>query len=307
MLRRFDLRIYCGGWRHPKGWVFMSDIRNRIKEKGRSVLAGNWLKAGVVLLIIGSLEIGISLLQSAYEDALHLPDDLYPFTGAVAVSLAVSLVFQVISFVFTTPLKLGQTEWYFRLTGRQSVGIDSVFAWFGSIRLFIKSLLLSLNIWLRMLLWFIFLQLFPSALVYCSYLAANKSKSSEAVLMTASSLMFLGLILLLAGSLLYYFIYTRYFLAPYLLVKDNSRRINDCVRESLKLTHGHRSEIFTFWLSFLGWFFLCVFIFPILFVLPYFFSSSAVFAKYLIFQNQPDFSADTMEFNSEDHREEPPV
>lgn len=283
----------------------MSEMRTRIKEKGRTILTGNWIRAGIILLIIGLLEIVISALQSAYLNAFNLPNDLYPFTMPAVISLVVSLGFQAISFVFSTPLKIGQTEWYWKLDGKSRRGIDGVFAWFGSLHLFIKSLLININIWLRMLAWRILLLLVPSALVYGSYLAFTNNQKNETIVMFASSLMFLGMILLIAGTLFYLFLYTRYFLAPYLLVEDNSRRINDCVKDSIRFTHGHRSEIFTFWFSFLGWLIPCIFILPIFFVLPYFYSSSAVFAKYLLFQSRSDVSSDTIVFDRNDDEERP--
>ncbi len=63
-----------------------------------------------------------------------------------------------------------------------------------------------------------------------------------------------SLLLIVPGIIAAY----RYSMADYLLVTRPELGILDCIRESKRLTKGHKMELFKLDLSFLGWFFLCI-------------------------------------------------
>lgn len=259
------------------------------------ILEKNWLKAIVIFLIIVFLSIAISSLETAYQKALNFPET-FDFENKTIPQLEaalpyflkttflLSVIFTLISFVLTTPLSLGQTEWYWRLTKQKPQGVEGIFAWFGSIRLFAKSLWLRINIMLRLLPWFLLTVGIPYCLLFVSMLLTD-AKSSFIVEFAVLFLIF-AQILLIGGLLLFLYIATRYFLAPYLLVEDNSRKVNRCVKDSVKYTNGQRGDIYAFWFSFAGWFILCLFVLPILYVLPYFNAASAIYAKFIIYSER---------------------
>lgn len=62
-----------------------------------------------------------------------------------------------------------------------------------------------------------------------------------------------------------------YSMAPYILARDKGKPAMECIRESKAMTEGHKAEIFTLCLSFLGWILLCLVTFGIaaIWVLPY--------------------------------------
>lgn len=61
-----------------------------------------------------------------------------------------------------------------------------------------------------------------------------------------------SLLLIVPGIIAAY----RYSMANYLLITRPELGIMDCIRESKRLTQGHKAELFTLDLSFLGWFLL---------------------------------------------------
>ena len=63
-----------------------------------------------------------------------------------------------------------------------------------------------------------------------------------------------SLLLIVPGIIAAY----RYSMAQYLLITRPELGILDCLRESKRLTEGHKGELFMLDLSFLGWFLLCL-------------------------------------------------
>lgn len=61
----------------------------------------------------------------------------------------------------------------------------------------------------------------------------------------------------------------RYSMAIFVLLDDPSKSVMDCIRESKRLTMGHKGELFVLDLSFLGWELLSVIPFVPLFTMPY--------------------------------------
>lgn len=49
-----------------------------------------------------------------------------------------------------------------------------------------------------------------------------------------------------------------YSMAPYILARDKGKSVKECLRESQAMTEGHKAELFTLYISFLGWILLCV-------------------------------------------------
>ena len=273
----------------------MTETRIRVKQNARLILKNNWSKAIMILLIINLLAIAISALEYAYSNAFQIKS-VYDFQNLsvtlneVYISTGVTFVFTILTLLLTTPLKLGQAEWYWKLTERKPQGVEGIFEWFGSLRLYAKSLWLNIYIGIRALPWVLLTIGIPLSIIYGSLYVFTSNPKNTQIDLLCSLLMILGFGLLICGIILYFFIMTRYFLANYLLVEDNKRKVTECVRNSIKYSKGKRSEIFIFQLSFIAWGFLCIvgiFILVgtplLLFVMPYYYSSCAVYAKYIIF------------------------
>jgi uncharacterized membrane protein len=288
----------------------MTETRIRVKQNARLILKNNWFKAIMILIIINLLAIAINTLYFAYCSAFQItPINKYLNASyslnEIFISTIVTAIFALLTILLTTPLSLGQAEWYWKLTERKPQGVEGIFEWFGSLRLYAKSIWLNLYIGIRALPWALLTLGIPFCIIYASFYLFESNPKNTQIALLCSLLMIFGFGLLLCGIILYFFIMTRYFLAKYLLVEDNKRKVTECVRNSIKYSKGKRGEIFIFQLSFIGWLLLSsisYLVFIGLFVLPYYYSSCAVYAKYLIFSArvpQGDIGSNTIEFNKQ--------
>lgn len=274
----------------------MANLRVISKSSGLKALNGSWFKAFAIVLIIGLLNFGISKLEDAYRNVFAIPQ--LNDNGMINLSIysfAISIVFTLIAFLVITPLMLGMTEWFWRLTAGEKPEVGDIFAWFGSAKLYVKSIILRINVGVRALLWFLLTCSIPLALIiaagyYVKDIDVTKittfSMTDIQNLFISGVLMLLGIMLLICGLILFLFLISRYFLAAFLVVEDGERKISDAVRMSIKFTKSYRWEITKFLLSFTGWFITCVAIIPYFYVVPYFYSSFAIFSKHIIYEQR---------------------
>ncbi|MFT9078258.1 DUF975 family protein [Ethanoligenens sp.] len=283
----------------------MSRIRFQSKLNGRRMLTGNWMRAIIITFLLLLLLGGVTLLEQSVRKVVNVPETVGSgvdtFVNTSPVSMLISGIFVVVLFLFTAPLKNGQAEWYWKLVDRKETPIGDVFGWYGSFRLYGKSILLGLHILWRMVLWAIPVYAAPGALLTIYALLLGGADT-----LLANLLLVLGLVLFVFASLVIVAVSLRYFPARYLLVEDSKRTANDCVRTAARYSKGFRWEIIKFQLSFLLWWLLCYLIFPAFYVMPYYNASSAVFARHIIFtqrakerQHSPAQSADTPSAPSE--------
>lgn len=268
------------------GLMVLSRIRFQAKESGRALLKGNWLRAMGIVLIVFLLFMGLVELENGYRTVFGEPvlwSNNTPNTDTQ--SVVITIVFSVLTILFVLPLLTGQAEWYWNLTEKEKSGIGDVFGWFGSIRLYTKSVWISVRVFVRGLLWSLLIAGIPMALLAAGVYVEPIYGSSDTVQLLALLMIVTGCVLLLAAVLLLGLVFARYFLVYFLLVEDNTRKTGSVLREARVLSRGYRWEIFKFELSFLLWFASC-FLFlglPMLFVMPFFCSSATVLAKHVIF------------------------
>ena len=271
----------------------MSRIRYQSKENGRAILKDNWPKAIAIFMILTTMVVGISVLENRYRQAFGIPqEDSQGLLAMNPPSLIISAVFSVLMVLFTQPLSMGQKEWYWRLSGNQEVYVGDVFGWFGSLRLYFKSLWLWLNIYVRYLLWAVAICAVPYAMVFGSVYGLLRHSTQPVLLAAGVLLMIFGLLLLIAAIFLLLYVVMRYMLASYLMVEDNTRKVGGVIRDSVRYSRSYRGEMFRFFLSFIPWAVLCILIVPLFYVVPYFNASLSVFARHLIFAQRANEKQD---------------
>jgi uncharacterized membrane protein len=268
----------------------MSRIRFQSKANGLLLLRGRWLKAMAILLLIMLLLLGFSALEDAYRTFSGVPFQQSDGSFTLA-SLLIEIVFTLLVLLFIPPLIAGQAEWYWSLTDVKPKGVGEVFGWFGSFKLYLKSVGVALNIFFRFLFWAILTCTAPIAMIVAAYYYYYPPKFLSDYIMNNDAMMYciimtFGVVLLLAAVFLLCFISMKYFLAVFLMVEDSSRGVREIVKTSLRYTKGQRWELMKFCLTYLFWFIQLIFIFPALFVLPYFNSSSTVLAKHIIYSQR---------------------
>jgi uncharacterized membrane protein len=262
----------------------MSLVRAQTKARARDALAGNYFRAALIMLILFLLSLGLTELENGYRKVFDIPYNLSSgLINLAPESFAITFVSWLLSILLVSPLILGQTEWYWNLSEKKPHGIDEVFGWFGSLRLYKKSVLIRINVFIRSFLWYLLICGLPSAMIIIPQYILNYTDSFEQYSQQLSAVYLAGLVLMVAGVVLWLFVITRYFLAVYIIVEDSSRGVNSAIRESVALTKGYRWEIIKFVLSFIPWFLSLVVIVTLFFVYPYFNESAAIFAKHIIY------------------------
>lgn len=273
----------------------MPNLRIHAKINGLISLKGSWVKSMIALGIVFLLGFGITKIDDAYRKVFNIPR----FTADNVLntdvkSFAVQIVFMVVSFFVLVPLVLGMLEWYWNLTGGKKTGVGDIFAWYGSSRLYTKSILLNIAICIRVILWWILICGLPTVMIFVaryyskgiSIKSTNLSLPEIQSLLISSLLLLFGVTLFIAGTILFIFVVSRYMLAYFFAVEDSTRKVSDMIHDSILYSHGYRWEITKFILSYFGWFITCVLLLPIIYVAPYFLSSTTILSKHIIYSQR---------------------
>jgi uncharacterized membrane protein len=272
--------------------VKMSRIRFQSKANGLMTLRGKWLKAIIIFMLMVLLVLGFNEIDQSYRAAFGSPQFLSDGSLNISqASLIIEAVFAFVVLLFLPPLFTGQTEWYWGLTEAKKKGIGDVFGWFGSFKLYIKSVGLAFNIFVRCLLWAILTCSVPVGILWADFyyfppnfsLAALNAQAVDYNTTVFCMLAAFAGLLLLGALFLLCLIIMRYFLAVFLMVEDNRRSVREVVRTSLSYSKGQRWGMLVFCMSFALWFVSLFLWLPALFVLPYFNASASVYAKHIIF------------------------
>lgn len=270
----------------------MSEMRFKSKLNGLMSMKGYWIKSIVVFLILALLSFGISQLELAFRNILNVPllaPNGYPNYSAA--SILIEVIATLVEIIIMSPLIIGTFEWFYNINSGIGAKIGDLFVWFGSGKMFLKSMCLSLNIFIRAFLWGILLFSLPTFLSIYGMVNLEKlgtdfsslSVTQTQTLVLSSLATFFSFFLFLGFLLLYLLIVSKYIPAFYLFIEDKNIKTTQAVKTSIRYTKGKRWEYTKFIFSFIGWFISCVLILPIIYVFPYFFSSLTVFSKSLIY------------------------
>lgn len=231
-----------------------------IKHNARRALSGSWGRAVGIMLICMAPTLLINLIEQAIRSysgveafvdyantAGYAFDDL---ANVALVSNLISLFITLLTFIVLTPLNQGEYRWYYRRCGGEEESVGTLFYYFETRKNYLKSLWLHLQIGVRMFLWTLLLSLtlvVPLVLFGLNVNTAN----TPSYAMTFLLFLVLGWILIIV--VLTSLISMRYFLAPYLLAEHPEIKGRAAVRQSIRMTNGHKGRLFLFGLSFAGW------------------------------------------------------
>ncbi|HEX2937494.1 MAG TPA: DUF975 family protein, partial [Ruminiclostridium sp.] len=274
-----------------------------------------WFKATFILLTLALIYLGTAKLEDAFRNVIGIKALTEKnYINLDINSLLISAVFSIITFCLLSPLILGMAEWYWNLTSGTKPEIGHVFGWYGSGRLFGKSLLLRINVGVRQAFWGILCFALPGALTIAAQyfikdINLNAKSFTAAEIQNISYgglLMMAGLFFFAGGMFLYIFATSKYILANYLVVEDTTVKTTKAVQNSIRISKGYRWELTKFVLSYAGWalgFFAAVFFSTVsglvigsvmmlltaamvLYVIPYYYSALTLFVKHIIFASR---------------------
>lgn len=289
----------------------MSEMRIKSKVNGLVSMRGYWIKSMVVFLIVALLSFGISQLEMAFRNVFGI--SLYDSSGNLIYdyrSIIVEAVAAVVSVLVMSPLVLGMFEWFSKITSGKEAKIGDLFSWYGSGRLYAKSLLLDLNIVIRSFLWGVLIYAVPTALMFLGihfYGGITPDKLSKLTMEQTQNIVYgtfailFSTVLFIGCTILYLLIVTKYIPAFYLLADNKDIKTTKAVKDAVRYSKGYKWEYTKFFLSYIGWFFTCILIFPVIYVFPYFMSSLSVFTRSIIYSQRAKENKNDMNGGSTDN------
>lgn len=267
-------------------------LRKQVKYNGRRCLYNNWGKAIAIVLLSVAIYLLFTMVESMISMLLGVPffvdygdpgyylDNLPNLSW---VSMTLTLIMAIGSFLVVTPLNLGITQWYYSLSDGESEDILSIFGCFSNRKIFFRSLVLRLNILVREALWALLYFLIPGAILCVSSWYSYNGPEQWAYLLGTVGTIF-GVMLGLLFSVFYGITIQKYFLAKYYLISGEVGVLG-ALKQARRASKGKRESIFLFKLSYIGWFASCVLVIPVLYVFPYYEVSSLLYARVLMEQH----------------------
>lgn len=284
-----------------------------LKRNSRLALKDNWGKAILVLLVGGAATLVLQIVQSIVTDIFVPPLNIKPSLAlrygvgeffyqslleTTPVEMAVLAVFTVLAVLLLAPLNLGTVHWHYNVVHSRPGPVTDMFRFFESGTAYRRSVWYDVNLSVRCLLWALLFFAVPCGIFGGSLFAligADQDVQRATVAMASVGIL-LGAVLTVLAGLFFAVTVNRYSLAAYLLCEDDSRTVGEAIKLSVDYTKGYRFSILWYQLSFIGWIFLCGFVFPALYVVPYLRTAIAMYARYIIEKNRMVPQESTKEF-----------
>lgn len=263
---------------------------SQVKHNGKKCLYNNWGKAVAIVLLstaifllfmivetFASILLGISSPAGDYQTVEGLISGIPDTT---ILSIIMTAVMAIGSFLIVSPLQLGIVNWYKHLSEGESEDVLIVFSCFENKKLFARSLGVNFIVGIRIFLLSILYLCLPVAGGVISYKVFQNGffKGAEFVGsmgMALSGILFFVFLIFLLIHL------QKYFLCKYYLL-DGETTVRQAVRKSAQATAGLRDEVFLYKLSFIGWWLLGVLVLPLLYTSPYYGMTSMLYARFLM-------------------------
>lgn len=286
-----------------------------IKKNSRLALKGNWGRAIVILIIMGSVSLLITVVTQMAMTMFVPPQawnaaeqvetysDLMQFAEGYRISAAEWIVYGVstlLSILLISPLALGAARWYYRLVHGENLSVTELFFYFERGRSYLRAIFYEINLGIRSLLWMLVFYAVPSVILgIATFFLSGDAELTRAGTTTATLGILLAVVLFLLATLFYAACLCRYTLTPYLMADNADLTVRQAIKLSVKYTRGFRFQILWFLLSYIGWFLLLIFIWPTLYVTPYYSTGIAMYSRYLIEKNRSMPAEVTQEFSAE--------
>lgn len=260
-----------------------------IIEASSAVVKANFGRVEAILLIslfMSALflltEQLITSLVDKYNATMSLPflTDQSLYSGLIALVLAVFFALIVI------PLNIGIKKWYFTQacrSGEEYVGI--IFGYYKTNTNYVNSLLFELNRLGRLALCFV-PAFAPSAILFAISTRITDDGLVLSDVRHADAIGLLGILMLVAGLIIYIVISLRFFLAGYFFVSDKSMSIEDCFKKSVKYMKGKKSYVVDVVMQNRKLYFSSVLLIPLVYCIPMHHMSLANCARTIITQNE---------------------
>lgn len=256
---------------------------SELKKLALEKLTDCWCECIALFLIeLGSLTVCILcfllMVQSLYSHGVigHGVDSIF-VKGGIGVYAAFAGML-ILFYVLGAPLRYGK-KWFFIQTIRgNSVPASCFFTCYMHREHYGRIFLLEAKIALRKLA-----ALAPAAAAGFTavYIAGRFYKSSGG---SGSYTIIIVLLALIFSGMLFLYLYfsMRYFPASYIYALNPKKSTDRIIKESCEAVSGYQGCIYELLVSFSGWLFACIAIFPAMYVMPYMMMTFSLAADDLI-------------------------
>lgn len=248
-----------------------------VKEQARKILKnGNWCSAVVtffVLLSVLCFSIIISELVYIFQ-----PDENIDLSNMFIVGILFIFEIAAVAFiVFLSPVYTGVIRYYNLLAYNKEADISQVFYYLTKERYF-QTLSFNISLMGRYIAHGI-VSFIPSIL--CGGAAGVLSNMYPGSL-ASSVMIILNVFISFTCLVLFYAVTRKYFMASYLFVNDDINIYRkDCVKASKILMRNNTVRPVKLLISFIPWFLLCFFVFPLIYVVPYYNQAKSLSSRWI--------------------------
>lgn len=249
----------------------------KIKSEAKRLLMGCFAESA----FISMLNIGIFLITylliivAGRITGAHTADTLFPFFSACPVSFIIALcVILIAAYILSAPIYYG-TRWFFwQAASGNNMPASSVFAGYSSAEQFSLCVRLRVLSDIRRLPYIL---VFGTAVIVEAFLAGRLLAGSGG---GNAAFVYIGVAIATVGVVYICFCAgLKCIPVGFLLADDPDAVVSDIFELSEKLIKGNAGRLMKLYMSFIGWFLICLPAFPVIILLPYFNMSLAVFLK----------------------------
>ena len=262
----------------------MQPTYTEIKKASLSALKNRWPEAIVASATIVSVALLDTLMQlilmSIFKvDAVWSPfsPTIIPIYNIIA-SICITIFSAIFSFAVAFPLFFGIMRWFWLITGGSNPSLKEMFVFFSESKLFGKSVLISIGLFLRLIIASVVCFL---PCVICRILITPEFYNALGYAMPIwlESLHPLVDILRMIGIIIFVLWTTRYILFYTVLFSEPNLSAHKTLVATKKITNGGIIRFIGFAFSFIGWGLLCLFMVPLIFVIPYLLSAFSIYGR----------------------------
>ena len=245
----------------------MSASSRAIKLTAKTALKGNWVSAIVVSTVTVLCYLAIQLILSV----------LSPAIGNTASFI---VLFTLLFFMFL-PVGMGFLRFFWRMLFSAEDNPVSVFYYFSSVKLYLKTLKL-----LGMVLLYAacvgFVLFLPAIAVWVISQSFLYDMLSMPIPIWSANLNYVFNLLVTTASAILIFIMIKFHLAPMLFVADDNIDVAEAIHMSKTISKKASLDFIFLAFSFIGWILLCFLCIPNVFVLPYIVTSYLVHSRFAV-------------------------
>ncbi|MBE6798540.1 MAG: DUF975 family protein [Ruminococcaceae bacterium] len=255
-----------------------------IKKASRNALSTRWPEAILVFVSFCAVSLLNSVSQAVLMHLFKVESLWSPFTPAelpdlsVIASIGITAFSALFSFIITCPFLLGILKWFWSVTGGSNAHLSEIFYFFSRGALYQKAVFWGLLMFLRISV--------MAIVCFLPYIVANilTSPAFYIVLGVETPIFVSGLfhmvdILQGLGIVAVAVLNMKHLTFPAVLFTDPQLSAAQSIKRARAVSHREPLRLISFVFSFAGWFFISIFIVPLIFTGPYFISSLCIYGR----------------------------